>query len=258
MKRSLAIMMFLSLSITPMLAQDDRLDELGFEEAPLKDEPIPYFAVGAGPVLNVAFPTIDDVNARAQQLGLDPMETPMLQWGGEIFSAIGIVPNIRVGFAWVSGELKTNKDMQVSGVDVNRSMVYDINQATIYADYAIVPAKGLGILPGVGFGWGSQNISVTQGAADRTWDDYADTTSLNTSPDAFSEVENNVLYLVPRLNIEYSITPFIAVRAQAAYTWQFSTGTWTGNRTSTVSGVPDGISVSAFTAQIGVFVGLFN
>lgn len=258
MKRTLAIFFLLAISLTPMMAQDDRLDELGFEEAPLKDEPIPYFAVGVGPILNVAFPNIDDVNARAVELGLDEMSTPMLQWGVEIFSAIGVIPNVRAGFSWVNGEVKTNKSMTVDGQSVDRAMNYDMSLATIYADYAIVPTKGLAILPGLGFGWGTQTITTYQGVADRDWTDYADSTNINTSPDAFSELENGVLYLVPRVNLEYAVTPFIGVRAQAAYTWQFSAGSWNGNRTSTVSGVPDGINVSAFSAQVGVFVGLFN
>ena len=49
----------------------------------------------------------------------------------------------------------------------------------------------------------------------RKWDDYDDTTGISTSPDAYAELSRAILYIVPRLNIEYAFTPFVAVRAQA-------------------------------------------
>jgi len=254
MLRSVAALLTLTLLAGPVFAQDDRLDDLSFDEAPLQDEAVPYFAVGLGPVLNVSFPNVDAANARAAELGLDELSSPMIQWGAEIFTAIGIVPNVRVGFSWIAGSTTSTK----SEVDLgdgtlgSRSLEYSLSNRTILVDYAIVPAKGLAILPGAGFGFGTQTLATYQGAKTGNWTDYAST------PNMFSELERATLTLMPRLNIEYAFTPFIALRAAATYHWQFSESEWKGNRVSTISDVPTDLNMSVFSAQIGLFVGLFN
>ena len=158
MVRSIATFLILAMMATPMLAQDDRLDDLSFDEEPLQDEAVPYFAVGLGPVLNVAFPNVDALNTKAADMGLDEMSTPVIQWGAEIFTAIGLIPNVRAGFSWVSGTSRNSKDNVDlgQGASGTRSMEYNLSNRTIHVDYAIVPAKGLAILPGVGLGFGTQ------------------------------------------------------------------------------------------------------
>ena len=259
MLRTITLLLVAFMVAVPMTAQDDRLDELDFDEAPLEDEAVPYFAVGIGPVLNIAFPNLDDLNTRASDLGLGEMPTPMFQWGVEAFTAIGFVPNIRVGFTWFNGTSNVSSgdfsDITGDGTLLKREQQYDVSSSTIVVDYAFVLAKGLALAPGVGFGWSTQTISTYQGVANRDWNDYG---NINTSPDTFSELERGALHLLPRVNLEYALTPFLAIRAQGAYMLQISGSDWTGNRVTTVGGVPDGISVSAFSAQVGVFVGLFN
>jgi len=254
MVRSIATLLTLILLATPILAQDDRLDDLSFDEAPLQDEAVPYFAVGLGPVLNVAFPNMDALNARTGDLGLGDMNTPVIQWGAEMFTAIGLIPNVRAGFSWVSGTSRSSKDNLDlgDGVTGTRAIEYNLSNRTIHIDYAIVPTKGLAILPGVGFGFGTQTLAVYQSQTEATWEDWGG------GVNSFAELERSTLMVVPRLNIEYAFTPFIAVRAAAIYNWQFSENDWTGNRVSTVSGVPDDLNMSVFSAQIGLFVGLFN
>ena len=255
MLRSISTLIAIALLTVPVLAQDDRLDDLSFDEAPLQEESVPYFAVGLGPVLNVAFPNLDDLNTRAEGMGLDDMSSPVLQWGAEIFTAVGIVPNLRVGFSWISGTSRTsmsNIDIDNAGTMGSRSMEYNLSNRTIHVDYAVVPVKGFAILPGVGFGFGTQTLSTFQGVADRTWENYGE------APDMFSELERSTLSLQPRLNFEYAFTPFIALRAAAVYNWQFSANDWKGNRTAVVSGVPDNLNQSIFSAQVGLFIGLFN
>ena len=130
--------------------------------------------------------------------------------------------------------------------------VGNVSNRTIHVDYAIVPAKGLAILPGVGFGFGTHTLAVFQSEPEATWENWGG------GSNSFAELERSTLMLVPRLNVEYAFTPFIAVRAAAIYNWQFSANDWTGNRVATVSGVPDDLNMSVFSAQIGLFVGLFN
>jgi hypothetical protein len=258
MRFAVMVLIALVMVASPLLSQDDRLDEFAFEEVPLKDESIPYFAIGVGPVFQFSFPQLDDLNARAAQLGLGALDSPLLQSGGELFTAIGIIKNVRVGFSWVSGSISSSTELPISGVTVARTMKYTLSSRTLHVDYAWVPFKGFSVLPGVGFGWGNQTIATYQSAKDRTWTDYGDSTNLSKFPDAYTDLTRSVIYLMPRLNLEYAFTPFVAFRAQAAYTLQLGGNDWIGNRTAVVTGVPTSISATAFNAQVGLFIGLFN
>ena len=137
-----------------------------------------------------------------------------------------------------------------------RSAEYNLRTIGIHVDYALVPTKGLAILPGVGIGFGTQTYSTFQSANNRAWSDYEGVYA--PAPDQFSEISRQTLNLLPRLNIEYAFTPFIAIRGQASYTLQLSGNDWTGNRIATVTGVPESVSFDAFNAQVGIFLGLFN
>ncbi|MCO6465049.1 MAG: hypothetical protein J5I53_00385 [Bradyrhizobiaceae bacterium] len=242
----------------PTMAQDDRLADLDFEEAPIKDEAVPYFALGAGPAITFSFLPVDDINVRTKELGLDEMSGPFTMYGAEVFTAVGIVPNLRTAFSWVSGSSKVSKtitDPLALLPPTERTMEYAVSLKALHADYAFVIARRLIIAPGIGLGWGSQDITTFQSVAQRDWSDYD---SISTAPDMYSSIDRSVLYVPARLSIEYAITPFIALRAQAAYNLPVSTGDWKGNHTATIANVPDGISIQAFNAQVGLFVGLFN
>lgn len=255
MLRTIAVALLAVLITVPTWAQDNRLDELDFEEAPISNEVVPYFAIGAGPAFTFSFLQMDDVNARGADLGMGKASSPMLLYGAEIFSAIGFVPNLRAGFSWMSGLDKQTTEVFNNVQPFNRTMEYAVSMSAIHVDYAFVIAKGLALAPGLGLGWGTQGITAYQSLAARNWSDYD---SISVAPDMYSEVEHSVLFIPARVNIEYAVTPFIAIRAQAGYTLQVSDGEWKGNRTAVVSGVPSGINLNAFNAQVGLFVGLFN
>ncbi|MCX6141346.1 MAG: hypothetical protein NTX15_11070 [Candidatus Kapabacteria bacterium] len=258
MTRSLIAIFVALLTLSPVWAQDEKLDDLSFEEAPLKDEAIPYFAIGVGPVFNFVFASTTDVNAQAKSLGLGEIKAPVFQLGAEIFTAVGVIPNLRLGFSWVSGSATTSANVVVGGTTVNRTLLYGIASRTFHLDYAWVPVKSLAILPGLGFGWGDQRVEMYQSTNEMDWTKLTDTSSFAPAPNAYTALKQNTLYLLPRVNIEYSVTPFLNLRLQAAYTWQFTGSDWVGNQYATVKNVPDNISVSGLNLQFGVFVGLFN
>jgi hypothetical protein len=240
------------------LAQDDRLDEITFDEVPLAEERIPYFAVGVGFTASVMMPDLADVNSHAASLGLDAMSGPMVVTGADLFSAIAIVPNVRAGFYWLGGDLETSKPVAVGTATQTRTMTYTFELRGLYVDYAFVPTKGLAILPGIRAGWGSQRLEVFQGAASRGWSEFSGSTDLLPSGDAYQHIERTVLHVAPQLNVEYALTPFLSLRASAAYQLQVSAADWMATRSSTVSNVPDGLNMNAVSASVGVFVGLFN
>lgn len=262
MIRSLVTTFALVALAIPAFAQDDRLDDLSFEEVTIPDAPVPYFAIGAGPTFSLSFLNVDAVNTRGTELGFaSKVSSPMLMVGVDVFAALPIIENLRGGFTWVAGNSRSTTTGTIpldSGktASFDRTYAYTVRQSSIYLDYAWVPFRSFAVLPGVAFGWGTQTIEQYQGADDRTWTDYGPT-SLS-APDRYIHLEHDVLFVTPRLNVEYAVTPFLMVRAQAGYTIQVSESDWVGTRTSTVSGVPDNLNLQAFNAQLGIFVGLFN
>lgn len=258
MNRSLIALLLALTTLSPLWAQDEKLDDLSFEEAPLKDEAVPYFAIGVGPVFNFVFADTKDVNAQALKLGLKEINSPIFQLGAEIFTAVGVIPDLRLGFSWISGSASSSSDTSVGGIADKRTMMYGISSRTFHLDYAWVPVKSLAFLPGVGLGWGEQRMEMYQSAGELDWNQITDPSSLAPLPNAYTILQQNTLYFLPRLNVEYAVTPFLNLRLQGAYTLVLSKSDWIGNRNATVKNVPDNISVSGLNVQFGVFVGLFN
>ncbi|MEN9281642.1 MAG: hypothetical protein RL594_577 [Bacteroidota bacterium] len=247
----LIVMLFMTFGI--VTAQDERLDELNFDEEPLPEETVSYSAIGIGPAVNIFMPKVDDINAFAATQGLGSMDSPMVLVGAEFFTAIGIVPNARIGFSWLTGSVGTMKDVpSVGGNPETRSLDYSISTRALHLEYAIVPAAKLAILPGVAVVWGYSTITSSRSSGNFDW--------TSTAPAATTQqvLGQSALSIMPRLSIEYAVTPFLNIRAQGAYSAQLSASDWTANTHAGAVNVPTSIAVSGLSAQIGVFVGLFN
>ena len=244
------LMMFITFcSVT---AQDDRLNELNFDEEPLPEETVAYSAIGIGPSINLFMPNVDDINALAQRQGLDNMESPLILAGAEFFTAIGVIPNARVGFSWLTGSVGSTKSIPgPGGTATTLSIEYAISTRALHVEYAIVPASKLAILPGLGFVWGYSTITSSANSGTYDWNSAANTTSRQV-------LEQSSLCLMPRLSIEYAVTPYLDIRLQAAYAAQISASDWTANTNSPAINVPASIGVNGLNAQLGIFVGLFN
>lgn len=243
-------MMFITFcSVT---AQDDRLNELNFDEEPLPEETVAYSAIGIGPSINLFMPNVDDINALAQRQGLDNMDSPLILAGAEFFTAIGVIPNARVGFSWLTGSVGSTKSIPgPGGTATTLSIEYAISTRALHVEYAIVPASKLAILPGLGFVWGYSTITSSENSGTYDWNSTANTTSRKV-------LEQSSLCLMPRLSIEYAVTPYLDIRLQAAYAAQISASDWTANTNSPAINVPASIGVNGLNAQLGIFVGLFN
>lgn len=253
---TLAVVLF----ARPVFAQDDRLDQLDFEEGTLTDEKIPYFAVGAGGTISLATLPMDDVNAHARQYVPEDLSGSMILAGFDVFAPIGLIPNTRIGFSWITGSSfkETTITEPTANASATRRYTYDIGQRSLYLDYAFVPFKSFYVLPGVGLTWSTQTLEVRQGIASRNWSDIRPVNGVFATADPMLELQRQVVSLQPRLSIEYAVTPFLCLRGQASYNLQVSAGDWLAQGTTTINGVPEGIKVQHFSAQFGVFIGLFN
>lgn len=243
-------MMFIT--FCSVVAQDDRLNELNFDEEPLPEETVAYSAIGIGPSINLFMPKVDDINALAQRQGLDNMGSPLILAGAEFFTAIGIVPNARVGFSWLKGSVSSTKVIPgPGGAGTTRSLEYAISTRSLHIEYAIVPASKLAILPGLGFVWGYTTITSSASSGTYDWSSAQNNTSRQV-------LEQSSLCLMPRLSFEYAVTPYLDIRLQAAYAAQISASDWTANSDSPAVNVPSSIGINGLNAQLGIFVGLFN
>jgi hypothetical protein len=251
MLRPATVVLLIMFSVVFTAAQDNRLDELSFDEEPLPEETVAYSSIGIGPVFSLFTPDMSDLNRRATLLGLDEMSSPFFLAGAEFFTAIGVFPNFRLGFSWQSGSVGSKKDFVSTGGGLTKSLEYSVSIRSLHIDYAIVPAAKLAIIPGVGFAWGYSTITSSTVSGSYDW---ASDTSLTSQ--VF--LEQSSLSILPRLSVEYSVTPFLNLRAQAGYAVPFSTSDWTANTNGTALNVPTSISVQGLSAQIGIFVGLFN
>jgi hypothetical protein len=255
MLRQFVYVLALIITSFSAIAQDDRLNSLNFDEEPLPEESTPYSAIGVGPVMNLFMPDVTDVNAKATALGLGNMNSPLLLFGVEFYTAIGIVPNVRIGFSWLTGSVASSGDVTLPNQSVvHRSVDYAVSTKTVHIDYALPLSQSFTVLPGIGLCWGTTQIDVRQNGSSVDW------LNINRSEPSGDNTRllQSALVALPRLSFEYVLTPFLAIRGQGSYAVQFSTSDWQANGYATVINMPDSISMNGFSAQLGVFLGLFN
>lgn len=231
-----------------LIAQDDKLEELGFEEANYVEEKPPYFAVGGGYIGTFQFMNFDQVNVLARNFGVSDFDGGIFCSGVGGIAPVLIVKNLRVNVGGYSGNLV--REAKKSDTSLTMTVGSSIN--TFGLDYAFQPIKGLAILPGASFGWGSLNIERA-----------TSTQSVDFNPlvpsgtQSLSRLGASYIFVQPNVHIEYAVTQFAMIRASAGYSLSFM-GDWQMNGVAAVNNVPKELNANALTLQFGIFVGLFN
>lgn len=245
----------------PTWAQDDRLDDLSFDEVELPAEVNPYFGIGVGPVAGYFMLPMDGAKNRAREMNLPEPGSAMFITGIEVFSSIGVIDNVRAGFSWLGGG--TSQSQSGTGMVLDepltpatRTLNYDIGLRTLTLEYVIQASRPFVIVPGIGISWMHQTLETSLVKDKSSWGEYSGQD--NYGPASFSILERSVLGIVPRLSFEYSLTQIIAIRVGAAYVMQANDDTWTGNRTSEVTGVPTTFNIKGLNLNAGLFIGLIN
>lgn len=246
----------LSFLAIPAIAQDDELDGFSFETEPLRSEKMPYFAIGAGYQFSFLFMNYDEVNKIVvDKLGLDKFEGFMYINGIHGFTGLVIIPNTRLGFFGVSGSKISEKEI------VNNLAEKELHSAELSIsfngfslDYGFVPLKGLAILPGFNLGWGRY---ILESSVTPITIDYSDLANLS-----MQRIENSFMFVEPQISIEYAITNFAMIKANAGYSLTFDNPLakkkWLLNNNAEIKNAPKDMNANGFKAQIGVYLGLFN
>lgn len=241
-------------------AQDDKLDSLDFNlENPPEAKKPPYFAIAGGYTGTLLWVNFDDVNAHfGKNFGLDDMKAPMYMSGAQGFTAIGIIPNVRLGFFGMGGSKLKEATMYMNSDTVKRSLNYSVSFNGISIDWAYIPWKSVAIIPGISFGWGNMIIENYQAqTSGYSWN------NIKPSGDTINylnRAETTYSFLQPNINVEFAVTPFFALRLNAGYATTFSLfgSSWKYNVNAALNNVPPKITASGMTLQFGIFLGLFN
>jgi len=253
MKNITIFLVVLFFNLFSMFAQDDKLDSLNFEMTPVKEEKPPYFAFGGGYTGTFLMLNMDDLNAHIKnnKFGVPDMKATLYMSGAQGFTAIAVIPNVRIGFFGMGGttvsEIKT--DPATTGVS------YAVSYTGFSIDYGFVPLRALAVLPGISGGWVTTTIESYQ--SKNTSDFTKDFKSGSDAANYLYRATGSFYFVQPNLNIEYAITKFLMARANVGYSFSFSPD-WKFNGTGTLNNVPKGINANGLTLQFGVFIGIFN
>ncbi len=254
MKHSVCVCAAL-LSLLSAAAQQDELDlsQLEIPQAP-EEVSIPYFGIGGGFAGIFLFPTLDELNQKTQSWGLGEFSVPLFLGGAEGFTAIGIVPNVRVGIFGVGGSKRLQRSFQLNGTEVTRTVELSVGMTGLSLGYAIVPFRSFTLLPILSAGWGMLTIELAQAPATTRWEEVGATAD---SVTFLHRLAASALFVHPQLYVEYAPLPFLALRLGGGYALS-SMGEWKQNRTARLEGVPSKVNFSGASAQFAIFLGLFN
>ena len=252
MKKLSLLFVSLTMLFVNLVAQDDKIESLQFEETPIVEERPPYFGIGAGYVGTFIFADYSQINSlfKTNNFGLPEFKNPIYMSGAHGFTGIGIIPNIRVGFFGSSGTASVTNNVG----DTLKGATYSVSFGGFSVNYGIVLFKSFALVPGVNLGWSSATLEIYKTSSNYDWtkiDNNIDQNAYN------KRAEGTFWFAQPHLDIEYVLTPFLMVRANVGYSASFSP-TWKYHKEASLSNVPSGINTSGLTAQFGILVGLFN
>ena len=257
MKLKIIVLAILLLGSNFLWSQDDMLDslDLSFESTPIREEKVPYFAIAGGFTGTFFFANFSEIDKLIESnfpsMGKERFSgSNIFMPGAEGFTAIGIIQNMRLSFFGTGG----SKTIKSKIADTTRSIDYSVSFNGLSFDYAFVPTRRLAILIGTNLGWGTLSIEYFKTTSEVNWNEFGE----NVNPNNFmTRAESGIWLIQPHLNIEFAVTPFIALRANAGYSYSIK-GDWKLNQNASLKEVPSNVNGNGLYAQFGLFVGLFN
>lgn len=253
MKKLLIALIAFFTTINSYSFQDERLDEFSFESSELKHEKTPYFAIAGGATFTFQFANFDAINTHLSDnnFKVGEFSGQVNLWGGEGFTGVVYVPNMRVGFFSYGGSAIKSANLENN---ITREVEYKVGMTGLSLEYAFVPLKSFAIVGGLSFGRGDLSIHTYQTPTESEWSGYKPEVNENNFLDV---AETNYWLVKPNLYFEYAITNFLMFRVGASYNLTLGND-WKQNNSSKLTGVPDDLNANALQLQAGIFLGLFN
>ena len=252
------ILLLMSVLMLPMFltAQDDEIDNLPFDNEPLRDDSRSYFVLAGGLTYDWLMIKEDNLNDFCDCEDLQ-LSGPMQLIGGQGVIGLPWVKNLRLGVFGYGGKIESAQSEYPMKTELD-SAIYGSQQTSLSASmfgfsahYGYVPFEHFAILAGVNLGWG--DVTYERFASSSTTDNVNPVGGFGT--DRFVK---NYFFAMPNIQLEYAITSFIILRADASYNLTFGQDEkWTHNTIGTSTVNPD-LNLNGMKVGFGVMVGLAN
>jgi hypothetical protein len=233
-------------------------DAWDFTNIAADDQALPYIGVGGGYLGMVNFLNYDELNKVSASMGLGSFSGPMILSGGGGFTAIYIVPDVRLGVFGMAGSKEVNGTIPEGTGAVKRMLRFSQGMTGVQVDWAFPVFHGaLTIFPGLMAAYNTFQLEGTQTEAVDSLN-FGNLLPAATSVDRSFRITRPYILLYPAVNFEYSLTQFFLLRVGAGYSFNFHINDWkTPDETAVTSGFPDFYGNGA-TIQFGFFIGLFQ
>ena len=252
----------------PALAQGDD-DDYDFSEIPVEEEERPYIGVGGGYQLMVTLFDRTALDSVSESLGMGGFDGPLYIHGGGGFTAVGIVENMRLGVYGGGGSKVVTAQLGTGDTSYDRSLRFTSGYTAVHLDYAIPVFGRLTVAPGFMIGGGRTTLEYAQTAKSATFGTIFDPVALgggsSSTLNRQATAAHTFLFLYPALNIEYALTQFILLRVGGGYAFDAGrafggndTQTWDDGHGAEIKNVPNGLTASGPTLNVGLFLGLFQ
>lgn len=251
------ILLLLSVLMLPILlsAQDDDID-LPFDNEPLSNDSPTYFVLAGG--ITYDWLMIDEEKLNLFTPNELTMQAPLQLIGGQGVIGVPWVKNLRIGMFGYGGSVESQQfDYPVKSTIIDTTYLGSI-QSNLTASmfgfsfhYGYVPFAHFAILGGVNLGWG--DVTYERFASSKTFDDVTAIGGFGTD-----KYEKNYFFVMPNIQLEYAITSYIILRADASYNLTVGQDSkWTHNTIGTSTVNPD-FNLNGMKVGFGVMVGLAN
>jgi hypothetical protein len=281
------ILIFLSFLSLTLFSQDDRLDDLPFDDEPLQEESKSYFAVAGGYTFNVGLINTTEANNFLNLMRLNIgnkfsanttldccgdefSENGLILHGGGGFAGIPFWKNFRIGFEAYGGTNRTDESIAQVGHSIDSLSIDPINykeqaelniaMTAIHFDYGIVLTDGLALLSGIKVGWSKIGLIYSFTQENYNWDGLDLREEFN-----MVELEKSWLFVAPQVSLEWAPTQFLMFSLGASYQLNFDNPVqddfdkgWQINRTASLENVPDALNLDNLNIRFGIYFGLFN
>lgn len=254
MKKYLLILFAMLISSNIAFAQDDYVDELGFEEVEYKEPKKPYFVISGGYSANIQTLDLKTINEHlaAKEFGFDEFSDIMFMHGVEFILPTFIEPKLRLGIHNYIGSSTQEKTVNIAQNDYTRTADLNISYLGLSLDYAIPLFSDLALVPSVAFGLGDYTLDIYQGK-EEDWNDIRpsiDQLNWNKS------ISSSFYYVKPSITVDWAIKDYLMLSLGAAYNMS-SSYDWKYNKNSDLN-VPDDVTADGFSAKISIQVGIIN
>ena len=246
----------MSVLLMPMFltAQDDEIDNLPFDNEPLRDDSRSYFVLAGGLTYDFLMVNEDNLNSffDMQSESDFKLSAPIQLTGGQGVTGIPWVKNLRVGVFGYGGSTESEISA-LSGTEIGDGEAQNSLTASLFGfsvHYGYVPFEHFAILGGLNAGWGDVTFETFSASGEMKTDIASDF--------RMDRFEKNYFFVMPNIQIEYALANFIILRADASYNMTVGQDeNWTQNYLGTNSVNPD-FDLSGLKVGFGVMVGLVN